>query len=82
MILLLFLPLFLPFFILSSFLVLNTLDRRSAARDILYNLSVRNSCALFDMHSTSSGNAFPFFLFPDSFFGDRKGFVQSVQSEI
>ena len=43
MIVLLFLPLFLSFSLLPSFLVLNTSDRRSAAGDILYNSNVRNS---------------------------------------
>ena len=47
MIVLLFLPLFLSFFLLSSFLVLDTLDWRSAAGDILYNPNIRNSRGFF-----------------------------------
>jgi len=44
MIVLSFLPLFLSFFLFSSFLVMNILDWRLAAGDLLYNLNVRNSC--------------------------------------
>ena len=55
-------------FLLSSFLVLNTLNWRLAARGILYNSNIRNSCGLFDIHGTSIGNTFSFFIFPDSVF--------------
>ena len=41
------------FFLLSSFLVVNTLDRRSAAGDIFYSPNIRNGSGLFNMYSDS-----------------------------
>ena len=73
MIVLLFLPLFLPFFLLSSFLVLNTLDWRSAAGDILNNSNIRNSCGFLTCAVLVSVTLFLSFIFPDSFLGIEKG---------
>ena len=74
--------LILPFFLLSSFLVLNTLGWKLAAGDILYNSNVRNNCGLSEMYSSSISNAVVFCLILPYLFLGGRGFVKSIQSEI
>lgn len=52
------------------------------ARDILYNLNVKNSCGLLKICGTSIDNAFSFSLFPYPPVWDRRGFIQSIQSKL
>ena len=66
----------------SPFLVLNTLDRRSATGDILYNSNGRNGCFYLTCVVLVPVTLFLSLFFLIHFWGDRKRFVEYIQSEI